>query len=293
MVEHIVAETLTSMRRHWLMSIAATVSAILSVAVFGLLILIVLYVRSAVLRESEKVNHMRVYLHTSVTEKKAKELQRKIQRWVFVRSTRFVHKDEGLKEMEASMVNHISLRNLAGGNPLPHRIDVDAVSVEDAIECVRRLKQLPEVECVVCMADVMKQLSHIVKLVRLCGFALVIITGFATLTLIANAIRLTIYARREAIRIMQLVGATVWFIRMPLIFEGLIYGLVGGAIASCLVYVAHAFLLEVVETNKALLMLFHVAVPGWQFFLSLTIVGLVFGLLGSLTAASQLVRYLS
>lgn len=276
-----------------MMSMAATVSAALSVAVFGLLVLIVLYVRSAVLRESEKVNCMRVYLHSGVTEQQERELQRRIQRWVLVKSVKFVHKDEGLREMEASMGNHVSLRSLAGGNPLPHRLDVVAVNFEDAIECAKRLERLPEVESVVCMADVVKQLSHIMRLVRLCGLALVIVTAFATLTLIANAIRLTIYARREAIRIMQLVGATIWFIRAPLMLEGLIYGLVGGAVASLMVYAAHASLLRLVETNKVLLMLFHVAVPNWYFFASMTIVGLAFGLLGSLSAVHQLVRYLS
>ncbi|MCS7252836.1 MAG: permease-like cell division protein FtsX [Armatimonadota bacterium] len=292
-IEHCLSEAFTSMRRHWLMSMAATVSAAISVAIFGLLVLIVLYIRSAVIHESEKVNHMRVYLHNSVTEQQARELQRRIQRWVLVKSVRFVHKDEGLKEMEAAMGDNISLRNLAGGNPLPHRLDVVAVNFEDAVECAKRLERLPGVESVICMADVVRQLSRIFGLVRLCGLTLVIITALATLTLIANAIRLTIYARREAIRIMQLVGATIWFIRAPLLLEGLVYGLIGGAFASLMVYGAHTSLLRLVETNKILLTLFHVAVPNWHFFASLTVVGLIFGLLGSLSAVNQLVRYLS
>jgi cell division transport system permease protein len=292
-LEHCLVEALTSAKRHWLMSIAATVSSALSVFVFGLLMLIVLYVRSAVLSEAEKVNCMRVYLRSDVSEKEARELEKRLQRWVLIKSVKFVHKDKGLKEMEEAMGNRISLQDLAGGNPLPHRLDVVAVSVEDAIECAKRLKRLPEVESVICMSDVIRQIAHIARIIRLGGLALVLITGFATLSLIANAIRLTIYARREAIRIMQLVGATLWFIRGPLILEGLLYGLFGGALASIAVYGVHIALLKLVETNKVLLMLFHVAVPSWHFFFSLSLFGLAFGLLGSLTATHQLVRHLA
>ncbi|MFA4016692.1 MAG: hypothetical protein RUDDFDWM_001803 [Candidatus Fervidibacterota bacterium] len=292
-LEHCIVEAFTSVRRHWLMSIAATVSSALSVFVFGLLMLIILYVRSAILSEAEKVNYMRVYLHSNVSEKEAKELEKRLQRWVLIKSVKFVHKDKGLKEMEAAMGDRISLQDLAGGNPLPHRLDVVAVSVEDAIECAKKLKQLPEVESVICMSDVIRQISYITRIIRLGGLALVLITGFAALSLIANAIRLTIYARREAIRIMQLVGATLWFIRGPLILEGFLYGLLGGALASISVYGVHIALLKLVEANKVLLMLFHIAVPSWRFFFSLLLFGLAFGLLGSLTASYQLVRHLA
>jgi cell division transport system permease protein len=53
----------------------------------------------------------------------------------------------------------------------------------------------------------------------------------ASLLLVGNTIRLSIYARRREVEVMRLVGATNWFIRWPFMVEGLACGLIGGAIA--------------------------------------------------------------
>ena len=58
-----------------------------------------------------------------------------------------------------------------------------------------------------------------------------VLLGIASLFLVGNTIRLSIYARRREIEVMQLVGATNWFIRWPFVIEGIVVGLVGAGIA--------------------------------------------------------------
>ena len=58
----------------------------------------------------------------------------------------------------------------------------------------------------------------------------------ASLLLVGNTIRLSIYARRREVEVMQLVGATNWFIRWPFVVEGLVCGLIGGAIAVAVLF---------------------------------------------------------
>ena len=66
----------------------------------------------------------------------------------------------------------------------------------------------------------------------------------ASLLLVANTIRLSIYARRREVEVMQLVGATNWFIRWPFVVEGLVCGLIGGLIAVAILFVGKETVLD-------------------------------------------------
>jgi cell division transport system permease protein len=79
------------------------------------------------------------------------------------------------------------------------------------------------------------QISLITQLQSFFGFRLLLLSGFllfAAVLLIWNTIRTAIFARRREIEVMKLVGATDWFIRVPFMLEGLLHGLIGGALAS-------------------------------------------------------------
>jgi len=69
------------------------------------------------------------------------------------------------------------------------------------------------------------------RVIKVLGSGMAIGLFIATLFIVQNTIRLTVYARRREIRIMQMVGATPGFIRLPLLLEGAFYGVTGGVIA--------------------------------------------------------------
>ena len=73
---------------------------------------------------------------------------------------------------------------------------------------------------------------------RIIFWVLAVALGVAAVALIANTIHMAIYARREEIEIMRLVGASNWFIRVPFLLEGAIEGLVGGALAVAFIVIA-------------------------------------------------------
>lgn len=73
---------------------------------------------------------------------------------------------------------------------------------------------------------------------RIIFWVLAVALGVAAVALIANTIHMAIYARREEIEIMRLVGASNWFIRTPFLLEGAIEGLVGGALAVAFIVIA-------------------------------------------------------
>ena len=87
------------------------------------------------------------------------------------------------------------------------------------------------------------------SLVRAVGVVVLILLFLSTILIVSNTIRLTVFARRKEIEIMQMVGAAEWFIRWPFILEGVLQGLLGSTIAAALVGSSYAlFVPKLMET---------------------------------------------
>ncbi len=120
----------------------------------------------------------------------------------------------------------------------------------------------------------------------LCGFLL-----FATLFIVANTIKLTLYARRDELEVMTLVGGTPWFIKAPFLLEGALQGALGGLLALGGTYLLFAgFLRQGLGT-----LLLAAGVDGIGFLpptyqLALVALGTGLGLCGSLVSLRRLVR---
>ena len=81
-------------------------------------------------------------------------------------------------------------------------------------------------------------------MLRYGGVGAGILILLATAFIVSNTIRLTVYARRDEIGILRLVGATRWFVRMPFLIEGGLWGLAGGGLAVLLMWLGHVLLAE-------------------------------------------------
>jgi cell division transport system permease protein len=82
---------------------------------------------------------------------------------------------------------------------------------------------------------------------------LAILLVTASILLISNTIRLSLYARRREVEVMKLVGATDWFIRWPFVIEGVIVGALGGLLAILLLAIGKIALIDPLANDFALL----------------------------------------
>ncbi|HEU4754117.1 MAG TPA: FtsX-like permease family protein, partial [Armatimonadota bacterium] len=122
------------------------------------------------------------------------------------------------------------------------------------------------------------------------GIVLAVLLALGTAAIIGNAIRMTLYARRRDIRVMQLVGATNGAIRLPFMMEGMVAGGLGGGIACAVMlgalhYVSQRVLQEMPFINE-----FRMSVDLPLFCAVLVGGGIVLGLTGSLFSLRRFLR---
>jgi cell division transport system permease protein len=260
-----IREALRALGRSAAPSLAAIVTIALTVLLLGVLIP-VLSATGSTTEEVRKQIGLEVFLFPEVSNKEAKRLQPRIERISHVRSVEFVSKKEGLhflrRELEAEGDEELVEQFPRNRNPLPAAFRV-RLDDPDNLEAVRsdlsppneRGKPEPisplieEVEDAREEAEPIREVTGAIKIVL--GAIAALLLG-ASLLLVANTIRLSIYARRREVEVMRLVGATNWFIRWPFVIEGLVVGFIGALGAVAILWIGKVTIVDPLSDSLAL-----------------------------------------
>lgn len=236
---HALREALAGLRRTPLLAVLSVVAISLSLFVVGLFALTAFNVRRAI-EEIESRVEVVAYLRDEATPQQVAELRRELSGLPAVASSKHLTKDEALTNAVQEMSDFREVFADLETNPLPASLEIrlrpghrDPASVQRVAD---RLAAYPFVEEVRFGKD---WVGKVVSLRRIAAGATTVIGGaFAAVAgiIIATAVRITVYARREEIEVMRLVGATDGFIRRPFLLEGLFAGLVGGLLAVLLTF---------------------------------------------------------
>ncbi len=234
-------ETYNGIRRHSTGSLVTFLQVFISLFFLGLCLIFIINVNHFV--DSFLNNlEMGAFLAADHTYEQAVELMDTIEKFPGVRAVTYISKEEAFSVMQERTTMDIS--DLVRSNPLPASLKITVTSPRAASELAESVALLEGVEDVRYGEAQLQTLLPIFYGLELISFFWVIFTAAATMLTIVNTIRLAILARKKEIRIMQLVGATSWFIRLPFMIEGLIYGLGGAALAVALVGLSYNVLLK-------------------------------------------------
>ncbi|HSJ96244.1 MAG TPA: permease-like cell division protein FtsX [Myxococcota bacterium] len=177
-------------------------------------------------------------------------------------------------------------------NPLPASIEVTltdgAGRAESAGAVAAALRALPGVEEVAGGEAWVEGYARALALVRGAGLGLGVILALATLLIVANTIRLAVYARRDELDILALVGASRTFLRVPYLLEGVIQGTLGGLLGVALLY--GVFRLAVPQLGDALELFLGWSEPRFlspESIAALVTGGAAFGLVGAAVAVAR------
>lgn len=147
------------------------------------------------------------------------------------------------------------------------------------------LEKMPQIQSVDYGQEEFQELAALLKLLRMVGAGIGLLLAGAIAFIIGNTIRLAVYARRDEIAILELVGATASFIRTPFLVEGVLWGLGGGLLASALLYLAHLVVAPSLNQRlSAFLGEFELLLFSAPLSLLLILAGMMIGLLGAATA---------
>jgi cell division transport system permease protein len=243
-VPYSVREALSAFRRTPLLTALSILAIALSLFVVGLFALAAFNVRMAIDTVEERVEVV-AYLQDGVTDQQIAIVQEEIGSMPEVLATTFVSKTEALATAVRDLEEFREVFSDLEVNPLPASIEVrmqpghrNTASVE---RVAAHLGVYPFVEDV---SFGREWINKIVSLRRIAAGGTALIGGaFAAVAgiIIATAVRLAVFARREEIAIMRLVGATNGFIQSPFLIEGVVSGLLGGLIAALLTFASFHF----------------------------------------------------
>jgi cell division transport system permease protein len=256
-------EALRGLSRNSAPALAALLTVVLTTLVLGVFIPIVQATTGTADTVRGRVA-VDVFIKADATSSERTQLKGAIQRTANVKRVDFISKVQGLKTAERK--NPKAFRDgakLLGRNPLPDtfRITprdpgkvqsiVDRLAPRDA-EGVRQ-PQLSGIDEVRNRESDTKQILSATGLVKILTAGLAVLLVFASIALVANTIRLSIFSRRREVEVMKLVGATNWFIRWPFVIEGVIVGFLGGVLAVLLLTIAKETFVDPLSARFALL----------------------------------------
>ena len=277
-------ETLSNIRRNRLMSVVAITTTTVGLLILGTFYLTLANLRTAVDRETQKLDIV-VLLSNNISAKRRDAIAKGAQ-IPQVSRVKIVTNDEALARLKRDLPS-IPVEEFKKHNPLKYELHLKLKDPENILDVQRYMATIPGVYKVLRDDEVTRTLLKINRFLAIAGLLASLVLGMAILLIIHNAIRLTIFARRREIRIMELVGATAWFIRVPFLLEGVLYGLAGAALAAvCLgaMWVGISRL----DAQLVRILMPLIGTDIWaKCALALAVAGLGFGLFGSWVSLSR------
>lgn len=285
-IDFLLGEAFASLRRNIWMTFAAISTSAMALFLLGGLVLAYIGVRSLTAHVPDKFV-MNAFMKTDATMKDVSQAAQAIRAIPFVKKLIWISKEaawaQQRRDLGAAITEGIE-------NPLAHAFKVtltDIKHADDVAEGIRKVEGI-DADTVSYLGSEQQFLSDALEVTRVLGLGAGGLMLLTSGVLIYNAIRLTVLARKRELRIMSLVGATRLTVILPLLIEGSIQGLLGGAVSTLLLWSTHLRIKTWIEGFSAM---WHVpAIPIFSTLMALMGVGAAYGFICSMLAAREHLR---
>ncbi|WP_020676044.1 permease-like cell division protein FtsX [Geopsychrobacter electrodiphilus] len=293
-IRYFILRALRNMRQWPVLCTAAILTMAVALATMATFFLVVLNIQGLATRWSKEVQVV-AYFDAPPARDLIAPLTSKIENLPDVKQVVFVSQAEALKRFESRLGDDASLLEGVSQNVLPASLEVTlkegSHTREGVARVVAELKKDKRFNDLQFGQEWLERFENFVDLLKFVGLILGSFFMFAALFIVSNTIKLTLYARRDELEIMALVGATKRFIQIPFLLEGAMQGFASGLLALGFLGLSYKLLLQ-----KSLQSFWLTPIGFDPVFLSgdqqliLVVCGVFLGLLGSLASLRKFVR---
>jgi len=253
-----IRESLRAMRRNAAPSFAALATITVTLIVVGVFVPIVQATQGAADSVANRVL-VDVYLHKNATSADVARAQKKIEALPHVSKVVFESKEQALQQQRKQ--DPAAYAVLGNQNPLPDTFHVSPTSPSYVLDVRSEILNSggsgqmldSSIQKVSNHTEDTQKLLTVTRFVTITAALLAALLIGASVLLIGNTIRLSLYARRREVEVMKLVGATDWFIRWPFVIEGIIVGACGAVLAIVVLGVTKLAVLDPLANNFTLI----------------------------------------
>ena len=236
-----VREGLSSVFVHGFTSLAAMLVISACLMITGMFSLVA-YNLDLQVQELSGKSEIVIYIDESVSRADAQALGQKIRALGNIKDAEFVTKEQLFEDYLDSLgEDAYVMEELRNDNPLRDSYQITMEDVSLHAETVKALEKIQGVAASSSMQEVSERLIQIRQVVHLISFTMVALLGAVSVFIIANTVKLALFARKEEIAVMKMVGATNHFIRAPFVVEGMFLGLCAAVLAFFVQWGVYAY----------------------------------------------------
>jgi cell division transport system permease protein len=254
---YFVRETLISLRRNLMMTIAGIITVAISLFLFGGILL----VQSTVDHGTQQWKHgieLEIFMKVDAPPSAVQAVRAQLQSDPSVKSYRYLNKDDAYAIFKKEFSDQQALVESTKPADLPESFRVAPTKAQLTQVLADKYTGQPSVDTVITAEQQIKRLLTATRWIRLTFVAMASVLLASSLFLIVNTIRLATFARRREIEVMKLVGASNWFVRIPFMAEGFVQGAIGAGFAFGLIWTLKVIIANLLRHQQNLLSTFRV-----------------------------------
>ncbi|MBI5485506.1 MAG: ABC transporter permease [Deltaproteobacteria bacterium] len=293
-IGYFLTRALTNIRQNIFVSVVTIGTITLALLIVSLFLLVFVNLENAAENWSERVQ-VTVYFDRELAPQEQTALRGRIEALPEAARVSYVSREEALKRFKNRLRGQDTLLEGVRPEVLPTSFEIslkranrDTQGVENFVTSLKHIPGITEVQY---GEEWVRRFNSFLNFMRLLGALLGGFLVLAVVFIVSNTIKLTIYARRDELEVMSLVGATSFFIKAPFLLEGLIQGLGGAVIAIVLLFGLYEGFLH----NAGSFLTFNPVSSGlgflpFEYIAGIILSGAILGFIGSLTSLKRFVN---
>ncbi|MEE8185683.1 MAG: permease-like cell division protein FtsX [Thermodesulfobacteriota bacterium] len=288
---YIFLEAIRNIKSNFITTVLTVITIGLSLAVFTFFVVVLINIKGVIKTWGEKIQIV-AYIKDRVPYGKIDQMAGEIKNIAGIEKVDYVSKKKALDILREDLKGYKDILDSIDSNPLPASFEIrvkpeyrDRNGIDNIIAKLRGIGGIDDIQY---GQKWVERFSAILRFIELFTIVIGVFLAAATLFIISNTIRLTVYARREEIEVARLVGASELYIKAPFFIEGVVQGFVGALLASGILFFEQYLLYKNIPSTFA-----SVVESPFSFaatLAGLTFAGVLLGISGSMISLGRFLR---